>query len=526
MNTLRYPVIDLFAGPGGLGEGFSTFRDGSDADPFKVVLSVEKERSARETLKIRSFYRLMKEHGLSLDSYYHWLNYGEGSYDPITSKEQAVMDKADAHARLHELGSDEVSDRKLERDIAQSIHHASLHEYPILIGGPPCQAYSLVGRARNKGNCDYRAEDDHRHFLYKEYLRIVDLVSPAVFVMENVRGILSSKVDGRRIFPDILSDLISPYQAMGKTEGSDYEIHSLICGTVCRDRDDAENVIGSDFLIKSEDYGVPQRRHRVILLGIRKDLVDRGVVPGKLVTQAERVNVGDVISDLPMLRSRLSKGGDSDERWLEKVEKATATLSRGLTGTSKDDIAFEIEKSACLNVRSTLDHGALRCPVMKENRSKTDLSEWYLDHGLVKVLNHETRGHIYNDLKRYLYVSAFGVSRNVSPKASDFPAMLAPNHSNWNSGKFADRFRVQLDSAPSTTITSHISKDGHYFIHPDPVQCRSFTVREAARLQTFPDNYIFMGNRTEQYVQVGNAVPPLLAYQIAEVVHELLAQDQ
>jgi DNA (cytosine-5)-methyltransferase 1 len=129
------------------------------------------------------------------------------------------------------------------------------------------------------------------------------------------------------------------------------------------------------------------------------------------------------------------------------------------------------------------------------------------------------------DLRRYWFAAAYGQIHSESPKLRDFPKQLLPNHANANSDlrPFEDRFRVQLADSPSTTVVSHIAKDGHYYIHPDPLQMRSFTVREAARLQTFPDNYFFCGNRTEQYTQVGNAVPPLLANEIAEIVSELLS---
>ncbi|MEG3194150.1 DNA cytosine methyltransferase, partial [Lysobacter sp. D1-1-M9] len=122
-----------------------------------------------------------------------------------------------------------------------------------------------------------------------------------------------------------------------------------------------------------------------------------------------------------------------------------------------------------------------------------------------------------DDLKRYAYAAAFTELHGSSPRgAEEFPPALHPNHVNWESGKFIDRFKAQAWNRPSSTVTSHLSKDGHYFIHPDATQLRSLSVREAARLQTFPDNYFFEGARGAQFRQVGNAVPPWMAHQLAK----------
>ena len=154
--------------------------------------------------------------------------------------------------------------------------------------------------------------------------------------------------------------------------------------------------------------------------------------------------------------------------------------------------------------------------------SAANLAVWLVDPELKSLPNHEARGHMDSDLARYAFAATFAELFGRSPKGTGFPRALAPAHLNWTSGKFNDRFRVQCWDQPATTVTSHIAKDGHYFIHPDPLQCRALTVREAARIQTFPDNYLFEGNRTQQYTQVGNAVPPFLAYQIAQLVGRIL----
>lgn len=515
--TAPIKIIDLFAGPGGLGEGFSSLRDENGNPIFRIALSIEKEKSAHKTLTLRAFFRQFPPQNIPAE-YYEFLQ-GKLGNDP---SEQLFKiphlkkfgERACSEAKCLTLGED---NDKINASIDTAL--GEKNEPWVLIGGPPCQAYSLVGRSRNKGNTGYKAESDHRNFLYLEYLKVIAKFQPTVFVMENVKGMISAKIHGKRIINDILNDLRKPSSRI-KSEDPDveYEIFSL-------SKELNEAAKPSDYLIKSEDYGIPQARHRVILLGVRKDKLAN--LKPRILQKSEgnQVTVRDVISDLPALRSGLSKKADSYENWLASIITGSETLKTDLEDSGQLKRIKQIDYSISKISKHKLSRGN-NWAVKTRKRSLEKLSSWYQDplhKGL--VCNHETRGHIESDLIRYLFCSTYGLLENETPKAAAFPESLAPNHQNWRSGKFADRFRVQLADKYATTITSHISKDGHYYIHYDPSQCRSLTVREAARIQTFPDNYFFVGNRTQQYVQVGNAVPPYLANQIAKVVYELFKEN-
>lgn len=514
------PVVDLFAGPGGLGEGFSSLNDGK---AFEIRVSAEKDPIARETLRLRSFYRLLKNHRRDcLQDYYQYCN---GDADqPYTEKTNDLWEKAGLEAMCLEIGS-ESGNQRLDQAITKALENRNESQPWVLIGGPPCQAYSLAGRSRNKGKSDYKPEEDHRHFLYKEYLRIIQRNRPDIFVMENVKGILSSKINGDFIFHQILRDLANPNAALDVSDDDlRYQIVSLVSDEVFRDGDDPKAIDARKFIIKSEEYGIPQARHRVILLGIRDDRI---LTELPKLSQEEPITVKQVIGDLPVLRSKLSKQEDSYENWVSSVNDQLMELALNAPLGAEHIKPLANKLSAVAETLEASHPGSLR--LEKDEKSvfigNYKLEKWYSDPKLKVWLNHETRGHRIDDLARYGFAACFAEEYGRSPKGhTDFclPG-LAPDHKNWESGNFSDRFRVQLADAPSTTITSHISKDGHYFIHYDPRQCRSLTVREAARLQTFPDNYFFQGGRTQQYHQVGNAVPPLLANKIAKLVLNIIS---
>jgi DNA (cytosine-5)-methyltransferase 1 len=304
------PIVDLFAGPGGLGEGFSSLESGS---AFKILVSAEMEASAHQTLRLRAFYRILKRRGdNALVDYY---NFCEGISDiPYSEKTKQAWSEASSEAQQLTLGNEE-DNAKLTKIIQSA--NLNITKPWVLIGGPPCQAYSLMGRARNMGKENYRAEEDSRHYLYQEYLKIIQQFKPAIFVMENVKGILSSKVKGKKIFHSILNDLSDPNKALEKEEGAGYKIYSLSSTTFFKRGMSPEDINVHNFIVRSEDYGVPQARHRVILFGVREDILTSPSVLDKVNKVSK---VADVISDLPSLRSRLSKEADGPSLWKDIVE--------------------------------------------------------------------------------------------------------------------------------------------------------------------------------------------------------------
>lgn len=501
---MTIPVVDLFAGPGGLGEGFSALRR-RNRPVFKIAISAEMEANAARTLRLRAFFRQFPD-GRAPDSYYDYVSSG-GRGDPGTSRYRREWEAACHEARQLEIGKPS-DDRELHARIAEV---AAADAPWVLVGGPPCQAYSLVGRSRNAGTKGYRPEDDPRFYLYRHYREIVGRFQPAAFVMENVRGLLSAKVDGGRIFPRILEEMHRP-----KRGSTRYKIVPLVVTA-----DDHVPLGEQDYLIRSEQHGIPQARHRVILLGLSEDVA----LPKTLLepNATQPVSVEAVLRGLPAVRSGVTDAEfGAWPQFARDLLRATAEAVDG-----HDAVVARRLRDAAKQVSSMPDPGRGSNSIPAEDDAPAlgsdELTEWLLDERLRSHLNHETREHMQSDLQRYAFAAAFAEVRKHSPRGhKEFPEALWPAHNNWKSGKFLDRFKVQLPAKESSTVTSHIAKDGHYFIHHDVEQIRSLTVREAARLQTFPDNYFFEGSRGAQFKQVGNAVPPLLARKIAAVVQSAL----
>jgi DNA (cytosine-5)-methyltransferase 1 len=491
------PIVDVFAGPGGLGEGFARFSAQGNRK-FRLALSLEKDPVACRTLRLRAFARCFDHPSRE------YLACLEGEISEAELFDQYPKEARIADARVLQL--------ELSRENSDATRRAVQKVVPshgpwVLIGGPPCQAYSVIGRVRNRGKVDYRPDEDQRQKLYVEYLQILGDHAPTVFVMENVKGLLSAQLNGLNIFNRIVDDLRNPSAALHREgrsrplQAPTYRILSLVTTS-------AGEQHPASFVVKAERYGIPQARHRVILLGIRDNSSVRN--PSTLKETAS-VSVRQTIENLPRIRSGLSKQ-DSSSAWRSALSE---TVHR--RWFRKIDTSVQAEVRRVLNDVS-IPRAGRGGEVLRRNASGSDYYPL--------VLNHSARGHIASDIERYLFASCYAKVHGVSPPLNAFRAELQPDHESAkardNDVGFADRFRVQLAARPSTTITSHISKDGHYYIHYDPTQCRSLTVREAARLQTFPDDYFFCGPRTAQYHQVGNAVPPLLAEQIAGLINAVL----
>jgi DNA (cytosine-5)-methyltransferase 1 len=534
---MAIPVIDIFAGPGGLGEGFSSITDENGNRIFDIKLSIEKDEEAHMTLRLRSFYRQFKKEDVP-EIYYSYIKENNLKkqaklLEQLKSDFKTEWNHAEEEAWKFELPFKEEKTEDEEKKGYTPLEIIAKHNEIderisqkligyrdwLLIGGPPCQAYSLVGRARNQGISD----EDHRVHLYKEYLRIIGKHHPSVFVMENVKGLLSAQIGERKVFDSIKEDLKNPNVVFPDYNSPRYKVFSLVKPPDHFDLDGFPIYNNdTDYLIKSEKYGIPQRRHRVILIGIREDL---NVQLPEYLQQGKEIKLISIIDRLPVLRSGIGR------EVIGKNEKGNHIYSKIQNNQTnwEDAINFSRERLDYLFLERDKTNDIIFPTEQGKNFLSYELNEssnplyndWYYDPRLNGVLNHETRTHLKEDLMRYLFSALYLIKYGDFPKLRDYPEWLLPMHKNAKGGKFADRFRTQRPDQPATTVTSHISKDGHYFIHYDPAQCRSLTVREAARIQTFPDNYFFCGTRTSQYHQVGNAVPPYLAKQIGEIVKGL-----
>ena len=483
------PVVDLFAGAGGLTEGFASLVDSEGVPVFQPVMSVEKDPDACETLRLRAFLSRIanKEPGLPWEYEQFLRDRDPRALDCLKKRFPIAWDGARCEVVEAELGD---VDPVLIEEARMRVKAASPSGVWVLAGGPPCQAYSTAGRSRRRNDPSYAG--DPRLRLYESFMKFVRMLRPPVVVFENVVGILSAKVDGESVFARIVRDFM----------WAGYSVRSVVdpCPEGPR-----------DYIVESEKFGIPQARHRVILLAVRRG---RGLHPG-VVRERASSTVRDAFVGLAKLHGVVSDPQGVPlprfDEWQGLVPESIAKIARPI-GYLPYAIFSEVDEIW---------------------RGQGKLSGWYRGKlgGSKALEGHAARTIRAEDMERYVFCAAFAQVKGRSPRLEEMPRCLWPKHANLDDvdgdsrPAFNDRYYVQAWGKPSSTVTAHIAKSGHHFIHPDPRQHRSLTLREAARLQTFPDDFAFMGTKTAQFRQVGNAVPPLLAQQLAQVVAKTLGVD-
>lgn len=392
----KYTFIDLFAGCGGLSEGF--YKQG-----YKSLLHLEIDGAACKTLRTR-----MKHYGYSDEEI-----------------EDAVL-----CADITSDGIINEIDKRLHEDV------------DIIIGGPPCQAFSTVGRAQSPDSMN----SDPRNYLFENYLQILNHIKPKMFIFENVKGILSAKPKGVKIFDIIVREMSKTYNIVSDPK---------------------------TILLNAADYGVPQIRERVIIIGVRKDI--------------DFIDVKDIYASIPKSHS------DTDTSLPNYVTVGEAILDLPKLNPGEGENEQRVK------------------PLKRKNDYLKKIAN---NSGI--IYNHSARNHNDADKERYRILS-----ENKNWQLKDLQ-VVRPDLVHHDPKHFGNRYTVQESDKPGKTVVAHLYKDGNLFIHPDPEQARTFTVREAARIQSFPDDFVFEGSRTDQFKQVGNAVPPLMAETFARTLGEFL----
>ncbi|WP_372745932.1 DNA cytosine methyltransferase [Lutibacter sp.] len=408
MNKINF--IDLFAGASGMSEGF--IKAG-----FNPISHIEMDKEACDSIRTRAAYHFLVKN--KKDNIYN--DYLKGN---ITREElyNEVPEKI-----LDTVLNIEITDDSIKPIFSKIDKTLNKQKVDLIIGGPPCQAYSLLGRHQEN------IENDPRNKLYIQYGRFLKHYEPKAFVFENVPGLLSAN-KGQHF-----KNLKAYFRKIG------YEVYH-------------------NTLVAS-DYGVLQARKRIIIVGWKKD-VDFGFPEVEKIINDYTTN--DALIDLPKL-----KPGDAMQ-------------------------------------------------VANYTQIKNEyLEKFELRNGVDFVTQHISRPHNDRDLKIYKTAIQKWDKSEERLKYPDLPQELK-THKNENS--FTDRYKVVNGNGVSHTVVAHIAKDGHYYIHPDIKQCRSISVREAARLQSFPDDFYFEGSRSAAFRQIGNAVPPLMANAIAKSMKKYLCQ--